>query len=64
MAAQMVTTRKALETQGRLLVHLDAGTVARLVRLSEVCHDDPALIAASLIRDILEDDELMHRSIN
>jgi hypothetical protein len=45
-----------------LLVPLDAETEARLRRLSAVCKDDMAHIAASLLHDLLEDDEFYNES--
>ena len=32
-------------------------TAARLRNLSDVCHADPVAVAASLLHDVLEDDE-------
>lgn len=40
-----------------LQVTIDDVTWGRLLRLSEVCRGDPLQIAASLLHDILEDDE-------
>jgi len=42
---------------GVLIVSLDAETVERLLALARLCGDDPASMAASLLHDLLEDDE-------
>ncbi len=39
-------------------VPLDAETAARLRNLSDVCHAAPTHVAASLLHDILKDDEI------
>lgn len=41
-------------------IPLDHETVARLMHLSEICHGDPRQVAASLIHDVLKDDEQAH----
>lgn len=41
-------------------VQLDEKTKARLLRLAKACGDAPELIAASLLRDILADDEAIN----
>ena len=38
-------------------IPLDAATAARLQSLSDVCHAAPTNVAASLLHDILKDDE-------
>ena len=43
-----------------LPIPLDGKTVERLLRLARACGDDPATIAASLLRDILADDEAVN----
>ena len=43
-----------------ITVPLDAATAERLARLSAVCDDAPEVLAASLLRDILEDDAEAH----
>lgn len=41
-------------------VPLDVETVERLRNLSDACHADPDSVAASLLHDILKDDEECH----
>lgn len=41
-------------------IPLDGETAARLQNLSDVCHAPPVNIAASLLHDILKDDEDTH----
>lgn len=41
-------------------VPLDGKTAKRLMNLSDVCHNQAERIAASLLHDILKDDEEMH----
>jgi hypothetical protein len=41
-------------------VPLDGETAARLLNLSDVCHAEPVSVAASLLHDILKDDEIAH----
>ena len=43
-----------------ITVPLDAATAARLHRLSVICEDEPEMLAASLLREILEDDAQAH----
>ena len=43
-----------------LPIPLDGITVARLVRLARACGDRPAEVAASLLRDLLADDEALN----
>lgn len=43
-----------------LRVPLDAATVARLHGLADMCHAEPISIAASLLHDVLKDDEAAH----
>ena len=42
-------------------VPLDAKTAARLQNLSNFCREEPISVAASLLHDILKDDEEAHR---
>lgn len=41
-------------------IPLDGETIDRLMRLSDICHADPRAVAASLLHDILKDDEAAH----
>ena len=41
-------------------VPLDDATVARLIELSDICHMPPTLLIASIIHDVLKDDEDAH----
>jgi hypothetical protein len=41
-------------------IPLTPETVRRLQALSDICHADPVKVAASLLRDILADDEEAH----
>jgi len=41
-------------------IPLDAATAERLENLSDVCHNDPVRVAASLLHDVLADDEETH----
>jgi hypothetical protein len=41
-------------------IPLDAETAARLAHLSDECHADPVSVAASLLHDVLADDEAAH----
>ena len=41
-------------------VPLDHETAERLRHLSDICHAPETTVAASLLRDILEDDESAH----
>lgn len=43
-----------------LSIPLDAKTAERLAHLSDVCHNDPVRVAASLLHDVLADDEQAH----
>ena len=43
-------------------VPLDAETAERLRHLSDICHADEKSVAASLLHDILKDDEEAHVS--
>ena len=43
-----------------LSIPLDAKTAERLANLSDVCHNDPVRVAASLLHDVLADDEQTH----
>lgn len=38
-------------------IPLDGATIDRLMNLSNVCHAEPVKVAASLLHDILKDDE-------
>ena len=44
-----------------LVLPIDAETTTRLLRLAAVCGSDPVALAASLLHDILLDDDLAHR---
>ena len=47
-----------IDDESELLpIALDGVTVARLCRLAQACGDHPAKLAASLLHDILADDE-------
>jgi hypothetical protein len=41
-------------------IPLDGATVERLMALSAVCRQDPKKVAASLLHDILKDDQDAH----
>ena len=41
-------------------VPLDEETAARLQNLSDLCRADPVSVAASLLHDVLKDDEESH----
>lgn len=43
-------------------VPLNGATVERLMRLADICHADPRKIAASLLHDVLAEDEAAHES--
>jgi hypothetical protein len=45
----------------RITLLLDAKTAARLIRLSDLCDDDLEVIAASILHDVMEDDEAAHQ---
>lgn len=47
-----------------LMVPLDQETAMRLMRLARICEADMGLLASSLLRDLLEDDEIAHRMVN
>ena len=44
----------------RLEIAVDGLTRQRLIRVAEEAHSSPRLIAASILRAVLEDDELFH----
>jgi hypothetical protein len=44
----------------RLVLDVSQETIARLQSLSDICHADPRAVAASLLHDILKDDEAAH----
>lgn len=44
-------------------VPLDDVSVARLMRLAEAHKLDPRIFLASIVRDVLEDDELAHGDV-
>lgn len=44
-------------------VPLDKETAARLQCLSDICHADPVSVAASLLHDILKEDDDAHHLI-
>lgn len=41
-------------------VALDDVTIARLMRLADECHAPPAVVIASIVHDVLLDDEAAH----
>lgn len=41
-------------------IPVDAETYRRLTSLADICHADPKKVAASLLHDILKDDEEAH----
>ena len=41
-------------------VPLDAATAARLQGLADMCHAEPTSVAASLLHDVLAEDEAHH----
>lgn len=43
-----------------ITIPLDRATADRLSSLSDVCHAEPTNVAASLLHDILKDDEDTH----
>lgn len=43
-----------------LPVPLSGETLRRLTKLADICHADPKAVAASLLNDILKDDEDAH----
>jgi len=43
-----------------LTVPLDPQTAFRLAKLSAICNDEPEVLAASLLHDILLEDEQCH----
>jgi len=51
---------KTLENEIR--IKLDVKTIRRLRSLAAICRAHPSLIAASIVRDVLEDDARMHDS--
>ena len=53
----MTTAHDDTET---LPIPLDGKTVERLLRLARACGDAPDKVAASLLRDILADDEAVN----
>ena len=38
-------------------IPLNGETIERLMMLSDICHADPVKVAASLLHDVLKDDE-------
>jgi hypothetical protein len=38
-------------------IPLSSATIDRLMALSDICHADPVKVAASLLHDVLKDDE-------
>jgi hypothetical protein len=44
----------------RLVLDVSEETLVRLQNLSDFCHADPRTVAASLLHDILKDDEDAH----
>lgn len=53
---------KTDEKEGHLWLRLplDAETARRLASLADVCHAAPESVAASLLHDILQDDDEAH----
>jgi predicted transcriptional regulator len=43
-----------------LSIPLSAETRERLRHLADICHADPVQVAASLLHDVLKDDEVAH----
>lgn len=41
-------------------IPLNGATIDRLMNLSNICHAPPVQVAASLLHDILKDDEATH----
>lgn len=41
-------------------VRLDLRTVDWLCRLADACHAPPAVVAAAVLRDVRQDDEVAH----
>jgi coenzyme F420-reducing hydrogenase alpha subunit len=41
-------------------IPVDAETLRRLTSIADMCHADPKTVAASLLRDVLADDEAAH----
>lgn len=41
-------------------IPLNGATVDRLMNLSNLCHAEPVRVAASLLHDILKEDDLVH----
>ncbi len=60
----MNVSRKKPDTRTVLPVPLDEETEAKLRRLSVICGDEPVVLAANLLRDILSDDELSHATLH
>lgn len=51
---------QADDTIGFISIPVDAETLRRLTSLADICHADPKAVAASLLYDILKDDEESH----
>lgn len=48
------------ERKIRLTIVLDDVAMARLMEVADLCHQEPELIASSMISDVLEDDATAH----
>jgi hypothetical protein len=48
------------ETIGYISIPVDAETFRRLTTIADMCHADPKTVAASLLHDVLADDEAAH----
>jgi len=62
MSAQIIPFAKAEEEDGVVFfrVPVDEATVARLMTVADETHNDPAMIIASILHDVLKDDEDAH----
>ena len=47
-----------------LTIPLDPRTAARLAKLSAICDDEPEVLAASLLHDVLLEDEIAHCTVH
>ena len=48
------------ETPVLITIRLDCASRDRLLALADLCHADPTVVAASLLHDVLKDDENAH----
>lgn len=62
MTAQIIQFSRAEEEGGYVFfrVPIDDATVVRLMTVADETHNDPATIIASIVRDVLKDDEDAH----